>query len=189
MTLWALLPFIFCDLKQMLFVASKIWFLGLKLRLVIGYNLYVQTKEGNISMIISGCSYHPEALNIRLQCLVPLNKMVELNTSIISSWRKQRPCAKMLAFHLPSGKMRWKQLCISIIANLCVILTGHLLYLNGMVRHLMCHTSRFLGVWHMYSYPKRIVRISYQLRPKKQPLLVMRKVPKDTDSGLLSTDE
>ena len=56
-------------------------------------------------MIISGHSYHPEALNIRLQCLVPLNKMVvELNTSIVPSWRKQRPCAKLLAFYLPSGK-------------------------------------------------------------------------------------
>ena len=49
MTLQALLPFIFCDLKQMLFVASKIWSLGLKLRLVISYDLYVQTEEGNIS--------------------------------------------------------------------------------------------------------------------------------------------
>ena len=82
-----------------------------------------------------------------------------------------------------------KQLCISIIANLCVVLTGHLLYLNGMARHLVCHTLRFLGVWHMYSYPKRIVKISYQLRPKKQPLLDMRKTPKDTDSGLLSADK
>ena len=140
-------------------------------------------------MIISGHSYHPEALNIRLQCLIPLNRMVELNTSIAPSWRKQKPCAKLLVFHLPSGKMWWKQPCISIIANQCVILTGHLLYLNGMVRHLMCHTLRFLGVWHMYSYPKRIVKISYQLRLKKQPLLIMRKIPKDTDSGLLSADE
>ena len=140
-------------------------------------------------MIISGCSYHPKALNIRLQCLVPLNNMVELNASIVPSWRKQRPCTKLLVFHLPSGKMRWKQLCIFIITNLCIVLTGPLLYLNGMVRHLMCHTLRFLGVWHMYSYPKRIIKISYQLKLKKQPLLVMRKVPKDTDSGLLSTDE
>ena len=169
MTLQALLPFIFCNLKQMLFIASKIWSLGLKLRLVISYNLYVQTKEGNISMIILGCSYHPEALNIRLQCLIPLNKMVKLNASIVPSWRKQRPCIKLLVFHLPSGKMQWKQLCISIIANLCIILTGCLLYQNGMARHLMCHTLRFLNVWHMYSYPKRIVKISYQLRPKKQP--------------------
>ena len=46
--LQALLPFIFCNPKQMLFAASKIWSLGLKLRLVIGYNLYVWTKEGNI---------------------------------------------------------------------------------------------------------------------------------------------
>ena len=37
----------------------------------------------------------------------------------------------------------------------------------------------------MYSYPKRIIKISYQQRPKKQPLLVMRKASKDTDSGLL----
>ena len=41
----------------------------------------------------------------------------------------------------------------------------------------------------MYSYPKRIIKISYQLRPKKQSLLVMKKVPKDTNSGLLSTDK
>ena len=104
----ALLPFIFYDLKQMLFVASKIWSLGLKLRLVISYNLYVQTEEGNISMIISGHSYCPEALNIRLQCLVPLNKMVKLNASIVPSWKRQRPCTKLLVFHLPSGKMQWK---------------------------------------------------------------------------------
>ena len=140
-------------------------------------------------MILSGHSYHPEALNIKLQCLVPLNKMVEQNASIVPSWKKQRPHAKLLAFHLPSGKMQWKQLCTFIIANQCVILTGCLLYLNGMARHLMCHIIRFLDVWHMYSYPKRIVKISYRLRPKKQPLLVMRKVPKDTDSGLLSADE
>ena len=140
-------------------------------------------------MIISGHSYHPEALNIRLQCLIPLNKMVELNTSIVPSWRKQRPCAKLLVFHLPSGKMQWKQLCISIIANLCIILTGCLLYLNGMVRHLMCYTLRFLDICHMYSYPKRIFNISYQPRVKKQPLLVMRKVPKDNVSGLLSADK
>ena len=140
-------------------------------------------------MIISGHSYHPEALNIRLQCLIPLNKMVELNTSIVPSWKKQRPCTKLLVFHLPSGKMQWKQLCIFIIANLCIILTSHLLYLNGMARHLMCHILRFLDIWHMYSYPKRIVKISYRLRLKKQPLLVMRKVPKDTDSGLPSADE
>ena len=146
MTLQALLPFIFCNLKQMLFIASKIWSLGLKLRLIISYDLYIQTEKGNISMIISGCSYYPEVLNIRLQCLISLNKMVELNTSIVPSWRKQRPCAKLLVFHLPSGKMQWKQLCISIIANLCVILTSHLLYLNGMVSHLMCHTLRFLDV-------------------------------------------
>ena len=140
-------------------------------------------------MIISGHSYCPETLNIRLQCVVPLDKMVELNASIVPSWRKQRPCTKLLAFHLPSGKMWWKQLCISIIACLCIILIGYLLYLNGMVRHLMCYTLRFLDIWHMYSYPKRIVKISYQLRPKKQPLLIMRKIPKNTDSGLLSTDE
>ena len=140
-------------------------------------------------MIILGHSYRPEALNIRLQSLVPLNKMVELNTSIIASWRKQRPCTKLPVFHLPSGKMRWKQLCIFIITNLCIILTGRLLYLNGMVRHLICHTLRFLGIWHMYSYLKRIVKISYWLRLKKKPLLVMRKVPKDINSGLLSADE
>ena len=140
-------------------------------------------------MIISARSYCSEALNIRLQCLVPLNKMVELNASIISSWRKQRPCAKLPVFHFPSGKMQWKQLCIFIIANLCVILTGCLLYLNGMVRHLMCHILRFLNVWHMYLYPKRIIKTSYWLRLKKQPLLVMRKVSKDTNSGCLSTDE
>ena len=140
-------------------------------------------------MIISGRSYCPEALNIRLQCLVPLNKMVELNASIVPSWQKQRPCTKLLVFHLLSGKMWWKQLCISIITNLCVALTGHLLYLTGMARHLICHILRFLDVWHMYSYPKRIVKISYWLRLKKQPLLVMRKVPKDTDSGLPSADE
>ena len=87
--LQALLPFIFCNLKQMLFVVSKIWSLGLKLRLVIGYDLYIQTKEGNISMIISGQF---------LLGLIPLNKMVELNTSIILSWRKQRPCVKLLVF-------------------------------------------------------------------------------------------
>ena len=140
-------------------------------------------------MIILECSYCPEALNIRLQCLIPLNKMVELNASIVPSWRKQRLCAKLPVFHLPSDKIWWKQLCTFIIANLCVILTGRLLYLNGMVRYLMCHTSRFLDVWHMYSYPKRIVKISYQLRLKKQPLLVIRKVPKDINSGLLNTDE
>ena len=189
MMLQALLPFIFCNLKQMLFIASKIWSLGLKLRLVISYNLYIQTKEGNISMIISGYSYCPEASTIRLQCLVPLNKMVELNTSIVPSWRKQRPCAKLLVFHLPSGKMWWKQLCIAIVANLCIILTGRCLCLNGMARHPMCHTLGFLNAWHMYTYPKRIVKISYWLRSKKQPLLITRKVPKDIDSGLLSTDE
>ena len=53
MTLRALPPFIFCNLKQMLFVVSKIWSLGLKLRLVISYNLYIWTEEENISMIIS----------------------------------------------------------------------------------------------------------------------------------------
>ena len=72
----------------MLFIASKIWSLGLKLRLVISYDLYIQTKEENISIIISGHSYHSEALNIRLQCLIPLNKMVKLNASIRPSWRK-----------------------------------------------------------------------------------------------------
>ena len=41
----------------------------------------------------------------------------------------------------------------------------------------------------MYSYSKRIVKISYQLRPKKQPLLVTRKIPKDTNSGLLRADK
>ena len=46
MTLQALLPFIFCDLKQKSFIASKIWPLGLKLSLVIDYDLYIQTKEG-----------------------------------------------------------------------------------------------------------------------------------------------
>ena len=109
-----LLPFIFYDLKQMLFIVSKIWSLGLKLRLVISYNLYVQTEEGNISMIISGYSYCPEALNIRLQCLVPLNKMVKLNTSIVPFWKRQRPCTKLLVFHLPSGKMQWKYIALHI---------------------------------------------------------------------------
>ena len=140
-------------------------------------------------MIISGHSYCPEAFNIRLQCLIPFKKMVELNASIVPSWRKQRPCTKLLVFYLPSEKMWWKQLCISIITNLCIILTGHLLYLNGMARYLMYHTLRFLGVWHMYSYLKRIVKISYWLRLKKKPLLVMRKVPKNINSGLLSADE
>ena len=68
-------------------------------------------------------------------------------------------------------------------------LDNHLLYLNGMVRHLMCHILRFLDVWHMYSYPKRIIKTSYWLRLKEQPLLVIRKVSKDTNSGCLSTDE
>ena len=105
MTLWALLPFIFCDLKQMLFIASKIWSLGLKLRLVIDYDLYVQIKERNIAMIILGYFYCPEALNIKLQYLISLNRMVKLNASIIPSWRKQRLCAKLLVFYLPSGEM------------------------------------------------------------------------------------
>ena len=31
----------------------------------------------------------------------------------------------------------------------------------------MCHILRFLDVWHMCSYPKRMVKTSYQLKPKK----------------------
>ena len=137
-------------------------------------------------MIISGRSYRPEALNIRLQCLVPLNKMVELNASIVPSWKKQRPFTKLLVFHLPSGKMRWKQLCTFIIANLCVVLTGHLLYLNGMARHLMCHILRFLDVWHTYVFiPKEDRQNKLSAKAEEATFIGYEK---GTDSGLLSAD-
>ena len=159
--------------KTLLHSIFSLWLTGLRPSLVNWSPLYVQTKGGNSWAKSFKCSFHPEALHIKLQLPIHPSKTVVQRGLIELCLKKLKPYDNMLVCLDPSGKMQLKQPCISTTDNPCVIINGRHPLKCSMEINLMFHTLGYLAHMLTCSYPQNSDKISCLLRLRRWYLLGM----------------